>query len=190
MYYTATLTAYKYEDSISNMPGTLLSPLCHASPVFNTIIVPIFSLSSNIAVSTSSTISLPSSSSTKLISSVMERISFTVHKKQTSINTQQHPSYRLTSTFCIVYPQICIIITCHLCISFTVLLQNVAIFYICGYIYVNLNQGCIANKRLIVATGLAFATHPSFLQSFLLLLVCVSFTIIGQPRNSVLIRRV
>jgi len=30
----------------------------------------------------------------------------------------------------------------------------------------------------------------SWLTSLLLLLVCVSFTIIGQPRNSVLIRRV
>ena len=32
--------------------------------------------------------------------------------------------------------------------------------------------------------------HITYLRALLLLLVCVSFTIIGQPRNSVLIRRV
>ena len=32
--------------------------------------------------------------------------------------------------------------------------------------------------------------YPNVLLLLLLLLVCVSFTIIGQPRNSVLIRRV
>ena len=38
--------------------------------------------------------------------------------------------------------------------------------------------------------GAAAYPGPSSLLLLLLLLVCVSFTIIGQPRNSVLIRRV